>query len=109
MIDPMAGLYISESPYVFAGNSPIAFIDEGGLFKISAHFAKLYPTLTRMLKYYLPMLKDNKIVREAFTKLTGMGNAEFDQMVSYGSGPWITPTSEFDNYARSIPLRFFFN
>ncbi|TKC60159.1 hypothetical protein FBD94_14690 [Pedobacter hiemivivus] len=92
VIDPMSGLYMSESPYAFAGNSPVTFVDEGGLFKINAQFARLYPTLTRMLKYYLPMLKDNKVVRNAFIKTTGMGNAEFDQMVTYGSGPWITPT-----------------
>lgn len=37
------------------------------------------------------MLKDNKTVRDAFTKTTGMSNAEFDQIVSYDSGPWIVP------------------
>lgn len=86
----MSGIYPSESPYVYAGNSPINFVDEGGLFKINAQFAKMYPTLTRMPKYYLPMLKDNPVVRDAFIRTTGMGGG--DQMVNYGSGPWIVPT-----------------
>ncbi|PZR01414.1 MAG: hypothetical protein DI539_28510 [Flavobacterium psychrophilum] len=90
--DQLSGILSSESPYSYAGNSPINFVDEGGLFRINAQFAKAYPTLTRMLKYYLPMLKNNKTVRDAFIKTTGVSNTEFDQMVSYGSGPWIVPT-----------------
>jgi len=91
-VDPMADIYFSESPYVYAGNSPIKFVDAGGLFRIDALFAEMYPTLTKMLKYYSPMLKYNDAVRNAFKEVTDMTDAEFDQMITYGKGPWITPT-----------------
>ncbi len=106
-IDPMSELYRSESPFVYGGNCPLRFMDIGGLFKIEASFVREYPTLAKMLKYYLPMLKDNPIVREAFTKVTGLGNKEYDEIVTYGKGPWVTPTRpELGNWTNQGNIAF---
>ena len=37
--DPLASDYPGESPYSFAGNSPIVFVDQEGKFKIPIHYS----------------------------------------------------------------------
>jgi len=96
-IDPMARSYPGESNYSFAGNSPIQFTDFNGYFKISPFFVQRYPTLARIIQDYLPLLKDNPQAKEGWIRTIGFSNhAEgekaFDEMVTYGQGPWITPT-----------------
>ena len=106
-MDPMNRSYASESPYSFAGNSPIELIDFNGMFKISPYFVKKYPTLARMIKYYLPLLKDNFAVRDAWIDASGYKNKSegikaFEDMVTYGSGPWVTPS--LDSRTDGAPL-----
>ncbi|MFY0256017.1 RHS repeat-associated core domain-containing protein [Chitinophaga sp. 30R24] len=118
--DPRVGIFLStdpfekkfpeESPYGFAGNNPVSFLDYNGLFKISPFFAKRYPTLAKIVKYYLPMLKDNPAVRDAWVKASGYtdleaGGKAFDEMITYGKGPWISPTRrESEANTDRIPL-----
>jgi hypothetical protein len=37
-------------------------------------------------------LKDNPEIIESFTKVTGYSAAQFNAIVKFGAGPWITPT-----------------
>ncbi|WP_198405653.1 RHS repeat domain-containing protein [Chitinophaga caeni] len=95
--DPFERKFLEESPYGFAGNNPVSYVDYNGMFKISPFFAKRYPTLAKIIKYYLPLLKDNPAVRDAWIKSSGYkdieaGGKAFDEMVTYGNGPWISPT-----------------
>lgn len=96
-VDPMSRSYAGESNYIFAGNSPIQFIDYNGYFKMSSFFVKQYPTLARLIQYYLPTLQGNNQAKEGWIKAIGFNNhAEgekaFNDMVTEGKGPWITPT-----------------
>ncbi|WP_162915796.1 LamG-like jellyroll fold domain-containing protein [Paraflavitalea soli] len=109
--DPMSRSYSGESNYSYAGNSPIMLTDFDGYFKISPYFAKKYPSLTRVLQYYLPLLKDNPQVKAAWVKTIGFSsNAEgekaFDEMVTFGSGPWITPTRPSKEIKSNMLSRF---
>ncbi len=45
-IDPMSSRYASESPYVFSGNSPILYNDQGGKFKVPKNIQEKYPLFT---------------------------------------------------------------
>lgn len=95
-MDPLAKKFPGESSYIFAGNSPTALNDFDGLFKISPYFIKKYPTLARLLSEYIPMLKDNPKLRDAWIETVGFDNHAdgvnaFNKMVTYGEGPWITP------------------
>lgn len=109
-VDPMAKKFPEESPYGFAGNSPISYVDYNGMFKISPFFAKRYPTLAKVIKYYLPLLKDNPGIRDAWIKTSGYkdleaGGRAFDEMVTYGKGPWISPTrDESEAKTDNMPL-----
>jgi RHS repeat-associated protein len=48
-VDPLAGKFVSESPYNYAGNSPVMNIDVGGAYKLPAHFIQKYPHFARYL------------------------------------------------------------
>ncbi|WP_127129472.1 RHS repeat domain-containing protein [Pseudoflavitalea rhizosphaerae] len=112
-VDPLASGYAGESNYSFAGNSPIALTDFNGYFKISPYFVKRYPTLARILQDYLPLLKDNPQIKKAWIQTTGYkdyaeGEKAFNQMVTYGEGPWITPTREQNEFNGMTGLSRFF-
>jgi RHS repeat-associated protein len=91
-IDDVADMFYDESPYSYAANNPVNVIDVGGYFRISAEFAYKYPTLTKMIAHYLPLLKGNQGVKKAWMEVTNGTSAQFDEMVTYGSGPEIIPT-----------------
>jgi RHS repeat-associated protein len=91
-VDKLACFFQNESPYGFVSNNPIRYVDVQGMFRIDAYFAKRYPNLTTIIASYLPMLKDNPEIIRAFTEVTGFTKAQFVEMVTYGMGPWITPT-----------------
>ncbi len=96
-IDPMTVISPQESPYLFAGNSPLALSDFDGLFKISPYFVKKYPTLAKILKYVLPTFINNIEARDGWIRANGFddknkGITAWEEMLTYGKGPWITPT-----------------
>jgi len=109
-VDPLAKNFPDETHYGFAGNSPLMLVDHNGMFKISPLFAKRYPTLAKIIKYYLPLLKDNPEIRNAWIENSGFKDAEaggkiFDEMVTYGKGLWITPTRPMEEAKTDrIPL-----
>lgn len=53
-IDPLADKFFSQSPYSFAGNNPVYYVDIGGAYQYPASKAKqyeqTYPNLTAYLK-----------------------------------------------------------
>ena len=49
--------------------------------------AKQYPTLAAMVRYTLPLLTKNSLIRKSFEQVTGFTDAQFNEMVSYGTGP----------------------
>ena len=94
--DPLASINPGESPYTFAGNSPIGLTDFEGLFKISPYFVKKYPTLAKILKNVLPSYIKNTTARDGWIRAVGFkdrnkGIAAWEEMLTYGKGPWITP------------------
>jgi RHS repeat-associated protein len=100
-LDPMSAINPGEAPYTYAGNSPIGLTDFEGLFKISPYFVKKYPTLAKILKYVLPAYindasrRDQWISKMGFSKSQiedGTAKAAWEDMLTYGKGPWITPT-----------------
>lgn len=95
--DPMTEINPGESPYTFAGNSPIGLTDFEGLFKISPYFAKKYPSLAKILKNVLPTYINNVEARDNWILNMGFDNKQagisaWEEMLTYGKGPWITPT-----------------
>ncbi|HRP37862.1 MAG TPA: RHS repeat-associated core domain-containing protein, partial [Candidatus Dojkabacteria bacterium] len=105
LYDPLAGRFMSvdffkgmtpsESPYIFGGNSPVSLTDYNGHFKISPYFIKKYPNVSKYLAYVMDQLCGNKEVMNAWITTVGFkdyqqGVTAFKEMVSFGSGPWIS-------------------
>jgi RHS repeat-associated protein len=99
-VDPLKELCPNKSPNVFAGNSPIAFIDKEGAFMISPQTAANYPKLNQMLLKIDQMVNDvnaqfNPIMRALASAAginidTQQGMNQLRTTLSYGSGPIVT-------------------
>lgn len=63
--DPMASRYASESPYVFSGNSPILYNDEGGKFKVPKNIQKKYPLYTIINANLGKLVSSDKVLQES--------------------------------------------
>jgi RHS repeat-associated protein len=95
-VDPLADKFCYESPSVYAGNNPVRNIDVGGMFKVDGQTAKDYPIVKIMADRFLPGLKDNLEIKQAFLdnmegKMTGQ---QFDEMVGRNSGLTIVAADE---------------
>ena len=91
-VDPMASEFPSQSPYNYVENNPIRYIDPTGAYKIDPKFAKSHPGLVKLINYVLPQLAINVKVREAWKAETGLSDRDFNNMVTPGQGPWLTPS-----------------
>ncbi|MCP9752451.1 RHS repeat domain-containing protein [Ferruginibacter sp. HRS2-29] len=104
--DPMATINPGESTYTFAGDNPIAFTDFNGLFKISPYFANKYPTLAKIIEHVLPTYINNTSARDYWIYKMGFddhqsGVSAWEEMLTYGKGPWVTPTMTEDELTKS--------
>ncbi len=88
-VDPLADKYPNESPYIYAGNNPVANIDVDGGFKFPAAFIKKYPAFASYLKNNITeVLKSDAIMNSL------MNNGGFDRKtiandLQWGNGPTI--------------------
>jgi RHS repeat-associated protein len=98
-LDPFAKKFPSESNYIFAGNNPISNIDVKGAFKLDAIFIKKYPNFAKLVANAGEILSNNIYARGAWMKTINVWNGSaFDKMVTYNSGPFITPSRHTDEW-----------
>jgi RHS repeat-associated protein len=97
-IDPIAVFFPNESPYNYVGGNPVRNVDMEGMFRIDAYFIGKYPNIATAIMKYLPSLKDNPQIIKAFTEVTGFSGEQFNKMIEYGAGPWVTATRSPVNY-----------
>ncbi|MDI9312561.1 MAG: hypothetical protein QM535_20285 [Limnohabitans sp.] len=104
--DPLTDKYPYESPYVFAGNNPIYFIDKNGEYKVSnaevlQTYQEKYP---QIMKYFETKIKDDVLGSNKIKTALGQfwkaktGRQLSDEylenhLLAWGKGPDI----EFDN------------
>jgi RHS repeat-associated protein len=68
-LDPMMNKYPSETPYIFAGNSPVFYIDFNGEYKLSESFKENYPHFTKYLsEQIINDVKKSTILKNALMK-----------------------------------------
>jgi RHS repeat-associated protein len=94
--DPFMYVIPNKTPYCFAGNSPIAFIDINGGFQVPPSVAGAYPKLKTMAKAISNLANSDKSLNnpiiKKFIEWSGLPNDQDGvnralQALSYGSGP----------------------
>ena len=86
-LDPLFAHFPYISNYCFASNSPIAFIDYNGLFRMSRRMQRKYPQLTNVLKNIQTTVHNDPRTLEAFKKELDLTDAEVDAILSWNHGP----------------------
>jgi RHS repeat-associated protein len=109
-VDPFTKLVFNKTPYCFAGNSPIAFIDKNGGFQIPPGVAKTYPELNNIAIAISNAVNSNPTINNSLIKefIVASGLDPNDpnsvnealRVLSYGSGPvvQIDPKLGFSDY-----------
>lgn len=101
-IDPVAHLQTSYSPYLFAGNSPIYYIDFDGGFKWpgTAEEQKIlenkYPNITKLMKNVHKLADEYPTLLQSMADNSGLTVDQIKANLQYGSGAEIivVPHSE---------------
>jgi RHS repeat-associated protein len=86
-LDPYAFRYPGESPYLFAGNNPIFYIDKNGEYKLAPDLQKKYPKLATLVRNLETIMKSNPEVWEAFKGNLGLTEEQATALVRWDSGP----------------------
>jgi len=71
-VDEYAKVVPNKSPYGYAGNNPIKFIDKDGGFQLPAEDKANYPVLDNILQNLYQFATENPNVIESFIKNSGL-------------------------------------
>lgn len=107
-IDPLAVQYPKESPYCYAGNNPITYVDVDGLFRLSKATEKFlkqnYPKTYKFLtsKEGIAKFASNPKLLNAFSKL-GFSEKDVARDYTPGSGAEIKVVDKTNFYRGETP------
>lgn len=87
VIDPLADNFVYESPYIYAGNNVVNFIDVGGKYKMKPSDQKKYPVLTGYLKKGIGNILNSSKIMAGLKKYGGFSENDVkDKLVKWNSG-----------------------
>jgi len=88
-LDKFADKNPTFSPYVFADNNPIIYVDQGGNYRMSRRLQRQYPQLTNILKNLQQVTQNDPKTYEAFKQTLGITDDQANQILEWGKGPKI--------------------
>lgn len=89
-LDPYASKFPGESPYLFAGDNPIFYLDKNGEYKVPTELQKQYPKLTNLVRNLETIMKSDPKVWEAFKSNLGLTEEQATSIVRWDSGPGLS-------------------
>lgn len=107
-VDPLARKFPSESPYCFAGNNPIYYVDKDGLYKVSAenerNYNQNYPLIMKYLSTQVEhdVANSSKIVNGLVSINPNIQPSTVKGVAKWGSGPEIV----FKDAPGEFPMEF---
>jgi len=89
-IDPLADSSFSWTPYRYAFDNPIKYIDPNGMFEIDKKTAEENPELVKYLKTMVTDWNNKSSdFKNAFYETSGLNEEQVIEMLTYGKGPKI--------------------
>ena len=88
-VDAFTDRFPEFTPYRYAFNNPLKYIDLGGNFEISAEVAKAYPGLKHFLQFGIQAIAKNPTIMNGLKKYGGYSDQEVLEALEFGKGPEI--------------------
>ena len=90
-IDPMGDVFPSESPYVYAGNSPVTHVDIGGYLKYpvgsESELSSKFPEFTKYLKSGMSQILGSADIISGLKVIGGYTEQQInEQIIQWGEG-----------------------
>lgn len=101
-VDAFSNINQTYSPYVFADDNPILFIDYNGNFRMSARQQRRYPQLTNILIHIQQTATNDPQVYNAFKETLKLTDDECSQILEWGKGPKVSVKNFKIAYAGTI-------
>jgi RHS repeat-associated protein len=86
-LDPLASKFAGQSPYLFAGDNPIYYIDKNGEYKLPPGLQQQYPMLTNLVKNLETIMRSDERLWTQFKENLGLTEEQATEMVKWDSGP----------------------
>jgi len=103
-IDPYAHNYMKLSPYNYATNNPVFFIDKAGKFIVPGESVKKDGRLNKLLKSNFKGILGNKRIMRALRKHGQFTDAQIKKHLTFGEGPTleVKQLNKYEKYGSTV-------
>lgn len=88
-LDPLAMIFPSESPYLFAGDNPIFLVDEGGMYKLRASDKAKSKLFTAYLRTGVTEVLKSNVLMGALMKHSQLSREQIETALTWNNGPTV--------------------
>jgi hypothetical protein len=99
VVDPLTEKAVNWSPYRYAFNNPLKYVDPDGMFELDEETAKKYPELVAFFQKLLSTFENKSDeFKEVFYTRSGLNEEQTKETLKDGEGPKVVVVEKLEKY-----------